>query len=413
MSITIDLLEDISRKYGESFYLLDSKQFEDNFEELQKSFRDIYPNTYIAYSYKTNYTPKLCKLVNKHGGYAEVVSDMEYKLARKVGVKPQNIIFNGPYKNEDAVEKLLIDGGTVNIDSNYELEVVRKIAENHPNKIVTVGIRCNFDINDSVISRFGFDVDGEDFINALNSLRQISNINIQGLHCHFATRRLETFYTRAEKMLELTNKYFDETPDYIGLGGGLFGKMNRSLSDQFSTLVPSYSEYAAVVAGQFRDFYQNKEISKQPKLVIEPGSAIVGDVMKFVAQVINIKDIRGKKIATVSGSIYNVNPTLNQKNLPITIYHNKNNINAQQDYVNLDFGGYTCIESDYLYKGYTGQLAIGDYVVFENVGSYSIVLKPPFILPNFAIIDYNSQINSVELIKRRENPEDIFMTFEF
>lgn len=40
-------------------------------------------------------------------------------------------------------------------------------------------------------------------------------------------------------------------------------------------------------------------------------------------------------------------------------------------------------------------------------------LKPPFIFPNCAIIEYNSKSKSYEIIKRKEDTEDIFRTFEF
>jgi len=39
--------------------------------------------------------------------------------------------------------------------------------------------------------------------------------------------------------------------------------------------------------------------------------------MKFACKVESIKNIRGKDIATVLGSIYNINPTLNKKNPPV------------------------------------------------------------------------------------------------
>ena len=64
-------------------------------------------------------------------------------------------------------------------------------------------------------------------------------------------------------------------------------------------------------------------MDQQPDLLIEPGSALVGDAMKFVAPVVSIKDIRGKAIATLLGSVYNINPTLNKKNPPITVYSEK------------------------------------------------------------------------------------------
>lgn len=413
MKLTIELLEEIGCKFGESFYILDSQQFAENYQELLTAFRDIYPNSQIAYSYKTNYSPKLCKLVNQYGGLAEVVSDMEYKIALKVGVKHQNIMFNGPYKNADAVKQLLLNGGTVNIDSNYDLKIILDIAEQYPENKLSVGLRCNFDVNDGITSRFGFDVAGKEFADAIDVIRQTSNLKLIGLHCHFATRSIDTWPARAEGMLNLVQTYFPEPPAFISLGGGIFGKMGESLKAQFETSIPSYAEYASAVATKFRNHYVHVDPSKQPKLIIEPGSALAGDAMKFAAKVVNIKDVRGKKIATLLGSIYNINPTLNKKNPPIAVYHSEDNSSKQQFYADLDFGGYTCIESDYLYRGFNGNLAVGDYVVFDNVGSYSIVLKPPFILPNFPIVDVDSEKNSIELIKHQESFEDLFKTFKF
>ena len=54
--------------------------------------------------------------------------------------------------------------------------------------------------------------------------------------------------------------------------------------------------------------------------------------------------------------MYNINPTLNKKNPPLEIYVNKNEKVIKQDF---DFAGFTCIEGDYLYKGYSGNLSIG------------------------------------------------------
>lgn len=407
MKLNISTINSIAGLYGDSFYILDSKQFAINYLELEKSFRDIYPNSYIAYSYKTNYIPKLCKLVNELGGYAEVVSDMEYEIAKRVGVKSEKIIFNGPYKNKNAVEELLLSGGTVNIDSEYELPFIVDIANRNINKILNVGIRCTFDINDGVISRFGFDIDSDDFLKTLDLLKKYKNINLVGVHCHFATRTIDTWMTRAEGMISLVEKYFNKTPQQIDLGGGLFGKMSEFLKEQFDSYIPNYNEYANVAATVIAKHFTKEE---KPMLFIEPGSALVGDSMKFVSKVVNIKNNRGKPIATLLGSIYNINPTLNKKNPPITIFSNGG---EQKEYVNLDFGGFTCIESDYLYRGYSGKLAVNDYVVFDNVGSYSVVLKPPFILPNFAIVDYNDELNKVQLIKRQETFDDLFHTFVF
>ena len=85
--------------------------------------------------------------------------------------------------------------------------------------------------------------------------------------------------------------------------------------------------------------------------------------------------------------------------------------NEQQQYENADIVGFTCIEGDVLQKNYTGGLAVGDYIVIQNCGSYSLVMKPPFILPNFAVLDING--DNVEVIKRAEVFDDLFHTFSF
>ena len=395
----------LTRQVGDAFYILDSKQFEKNFSELQSEFKKIYPNFNIAYSYKTNYTPKLCRIVNELGGFAEVVSDMEMEIALRIGVEPKNIIWNGPFKNKKKVEQLLLIGGTVNIDSEYEIDLIGDIAKKYPNHKLNIGIRCNFDVNDGVVSRFGFDIESEDFQRAVSMFKEYKNIHLIGLQCHFATRRLNTWKPRAEGMLALIDK-LGIVPEHIDLGGGLFGKMADSLKAQFDTDIPTYKQYAEEVAPVFAKHFRNTE--NKPMLLIEPGSALVGDCMRFAAKVINIKNVRGKSIATLLGSIYNINPTLNTKNPPIEVYPMGC---EQKEFTDLDFGGFTCIESDYLYRHFNGKLAKGDMVVFGNAGSYSVVLKPPFILPNFPIIDISE--GEPEIIKRGETFDDLFHTFTF
>lgn len=125
MEINKGVIAKLRAEYGDAFYLLDSEQYQKNFLELRDTFRNIYTNFNIAYSYKTNYTPKFCKIVDKLGGYAEVVSEMEMEIALRCGVKHQRIIWNGPIKNPQKLEEFLVAGGTDNIDSLDELEIVK------------------------------------------------------------------------------------------------------------------------------------------------------------------------------------------------------------------------------------------------------------------------------------------------
>lgn len=407
MHMDYNCLSALSKAYGDAFYTLDVNQFEQNYLELTNAFSSVYPHFNIAYSYKTNYIPRLGQIVNRLGGYAEVVSDMEMEVALRAGVPSDRIIFNGPYKNAEAVKKLLLDGGTVNIDSVYELENIKQIASQHSDNIINLGIRVNFAINDNVLSRFGFDVDSDDFKQALQFMKSLPNLRLVGLHCHFATRTLETWAPRAKGMLELLDR-LKLYPEHIDIGGGLYGKMADELKRQFPTRIPDYSEYAAAAAAVFADHYDAIPADKRPLLLIEPGSALVGDCMTLVTTVQSIKTVRGKPIATLLASMYNIN--MGNRNPPLQVVMNPDVEHKQ--YVNLDFAGFTCIESDYLYRGYTGSLAVGDYVILTNVGSYSIVFKPPFILPNFAIIEIMDE-GSVETVKRAETFDDLFQTYVF
>lgn len=407
MELNYNILNDIGRNHGDAFYLLDTEQFELNFHELLKAFRKFYPETYIAYSYKTNYTPRLCRMVDDMGGYAEVVSDMELEIARRIGVPYSKVHFNGPVKNIEAVREVILGGGIVNLDDYVEVPAITELAAQHPDMTINVGLRCNFQINDGTLSRFGFDVEKKEFSELVAHLNGIGNIRIAGLHCHFASRRGETWKPRAEGMCKLVDELCTEMPDHVDLGGGLFGKMKNSLKAQFGMHIPTYKEYAQEAAKTIAEHFG--ECKNQPKLFIEPGSALVGDAMRFAARVKSIKDIRGKKIATLMGSIYNINPTLNKKNPPITVMHDETL--STSEYADLDFAGFTCIESDYLYRGYNGPLSIRDFVVFENVGSYSVVLKPPFILPNFPVLELKE--GKAEIIKRQETFDDLFHTYTF
>lgn len=402
MMLNYARLDQISREYGDSFYLLNSSLYEDNYCKMLDAFQKYYPNTHIAYSYKTNYIPKLCRIIQRLGGYAEVVSEMEMELALSLGVESVNIYYNGPYKKENYIEKLMLGEGYLNIDADYEIAIVSKIAERHRDREFVVGVRYNMDIGQDVPSRFG--IPKEDLKCAIERLNRIPNLRVTGLHCHLPFRSPDSFQARMKDLKELL---FGEMKgyvwSYISLGGGYMGEVSDELAGQFSFAPPKYEDYAKIVAGQMAELYQNH--AEKPKLIIEPGSALAANTMCFVTRVVNIKKVRGKAIATLTGSTYNINPSVKSIKRPITVYSDK----GQEQYEDLDMAGYTCIESDYLYKNYSGSLSVGDFVVFHNVGSYSIVMKPPFILPDVPILEFEN--GSLCLIRKSQSIERVFMDF--
>lgn len=408
--LTYEKLNSLAAHFGSSFYLLNSRQFERNYTELKAAFCTYYPHFNIAYSYKTNYIPRLCQLVDKLGGYAEVVSEMELTLALRCGVKPERIIWNGPVKQAGRMEALLLQDGVVNADSTDEVQLLCAIADAHPDRCIGVGLRCNFDVGDGVVSRFGIDAASDEFAQALAALKQrTQNMRLVSLHCHFANRSASYWPARVEGMLRIVDRVSGQLgylPERVDLGGGMYGKMADSLKSQFSSSIPDYPAYAAIAAAAFANHF--KGVQHPPELLVEPGSALAGDVMKYVTRVNSIKTVRKKTFATLTGSQKNI--SMSGVNPPIEVF----NIPAQDTlHSDVDMVGYTCIESDVLYRGYCGALSAGDYVVFGNCGSYSIVMKPPFIQENVPVIDICQSYEHPELIKRSECFEDVFGTYCF
>ncbi len=407
MHVTKESAYGLTEKYGSPLYIFDENAFVENYKKLLSSFRAIYPKYNIAYSYKTNYTPYICKLVKTLGGYAEVVSDMEYQLAKKIGYDSKSIIFNGPVKG-DALYTQLDEGGVVNVDNLDELSSIITYAKLHKDKNFELAFRVNIDIDQGFVSRFGIDADNGDLDFAF-SAAAIDNISVVGIHCHIGrSRGLPAWKNRVDIMLGLVDKFFDKPPRFIDLGSGMYSIMEPSLAEQFGNDIPTYDDYASFVAEAFANKYGALPYEQQPELISEPGTTVISGYMSFLTKVLSIKKVKGKNIATFDGSIGNMGDICRLKKLPISVF---SKTDGCSEYENIDFVGYTCLEHDVMYKDYSGELGIDSVVEFRNVGSYSNVFKPPFISPGCAMVAVSER--GERLIKRRETAEDIFKTYEF
>lgn len=409
--ISKNVINEIIGEYQTPFYIFEQKSFEDNYKHLLNVFRNVYPKYQIAYSYKTNYTPFICKCVKELGGYAEVVSDMEYTLAKRLGYKNQHIIYNGPCKGPLLKEHIL-SGGLFNIDSEDEALEIIEVANANPHVDIQVGIRVNSDIGAGYISRFGLELGSETFERVVSLLKQCRNIHLAGLHCHISRARgLEPWKKRIENLLYVADCYFDNIPDYINVGSGMFGEMDESLASQFGNNIPSYEDYAEVVGGAMAKHYRNCE--KKPILFSEPGTTVVAKYLSLITKIIQTKIINGKRFATVDSSYYNAGEICLMKELPYYVIEANSQKGKKTNHIGkTDIMGYTCLEQDCIYRDLEHNVSAGDIIVFGNVGGYSIVSKPPFIQPNCRVLCYTSDSKVIE-IKREESFDDVFETFIF
>jgi diaminopimelate decarboxylase len=402
----------IRSEIGSCFYLANTEQFIENYHLLLNAFQRYYSKTKIAYSYKTNYLPSFCKAVLNNGGFAEVVSSMEAELALRIGVPPEKIFFNGPFKDKIYLQQFLRLGGTVNIDSFEELLQIIEISKNLKSKC-SVGLRCNFNIFDGTVSRFGFDAEDNTIRKVLNRILTEPYLDFTGLHCHFASRTQESWKNAAIQMCAfistLTTKQ-KKSLKYVSLGGGLHGDMHQDLRNQFSQSIPSFEDYAAVSARAFSMCVEENQLG-DVTLIIEPGTALSANALEFITEIQAIKSIRGEVYVTTNGSSFNLGTAKSNVNLPFEII-NFSSKDHMVDLENAKVVGYTCIESDILNSSFSGSAAVGDLIVFKEAGSYSIVMKPPFILPNVAIVEIDAFGDQYKILKRPETFMDIFSSYD-
>ncbi len=411
--MTYNEIKKIESVADSPFYLFNKEAFTDNFDNITKAFGSRYEKFIIGYSFKTNYIPYLCNIISQKGGFAEVVSRLEYDLALKIGFDPKNIIFNGPVKYYEDIHVSLDNQSIVNLDSWPEVDHVNKYAAGHPDKLVEVGIRINIDLSDSSgtsrvhgsikVSRFGFSAEKQQIKKLIQSLNP--NVRIISLHGHTTSidRSVWCYEKTTETLCNAAKEYWPDTVRHINIGGGIYGYIPPEYR---WAETPSFDDYAEGVCDILKaDEWVNKQ---KPFLVLEPGIAMAANTMSFVTKVVSVKNIRGKVFVTVDGSAFNTKPTFHGHNMPHEIV--KRADTDQTETYNVV--GSTCMEKDCLLTDITNKkLHQGDYIIFGNTGAYTVVFTPPFI--NVAPAVVVKENKDYKLIRKRQNPEDMFRDYYF
>lgn len=387
------------------FYLFDEEGFRDNIARLLSAFRAYWPEYTPAYSFKTNYSPAICTPARECGCLAEVVSDMEYTLAKRLGYRDNEIIYNGPYKGRLS-EELFLGGGFLNLDSYDETLRICALAASYPKKTFSVGLRIHLDLGAGFVSRFGMEVDSDELRNSIKAIKSCPNLKLGGLHCHIkAPRDPESWHRRAEVMIAAADRYIDGVPEYFSLGSGMVPGRYDQTAEEYAEFKPSWKDFAEALFAPFTARYGRS--GRRPRIFTEPGRALITRYVSLFAKVDNIKQVQGRVLATTDGSFQNMGEMCTMARVPVRRYPAGD---GGAYYDKLDIMGYTCLEQDVMYPAYAGNLAVGDILEFPNVGGYSIVYKPQFMIPQCAM--YAKQPDgSLRTLMRAETFDDVFSRF--
>lgn len=293
--------------YGSPLFVISEDRLRENARQLLRSFSRRYPHVRLGWSYKTNYLGAVCNALHQEGAWAEVVSVFEYERARSLGVPGERIIFNGPFKPREILERAVAEGAYIHIDHLDELYSLEDVAR-QADKEVDVAIRLNFDTGyTEPWSRFGFNVESGQAMDAAWRIANSSNLRLTGLHSHIGTFVLDprAYAAQVRIMCGFMNAIEDKTNcriDKIDIGGG-FASHNalQGIYLPPEQVVPSIDQYAEAVCDALSECTHQRaaEGRERPTLVLETGRAVVDDAEVLICSVVANKRLPDGRRAVV------------------------------------------------------------------------------------------------------------------
>jgi diaminopimelate decarboxylase len=392
---------DLVEKFGSPLFVISEKKIRQNQRNAVRIFKTRYPKVQFAWSYKTNYLSAVCSVFHQENSWAEVVSEFEYDKARKLGIKGENIIFNGPDKSRNALLKAIKEKAKIHIDHFDELYEIIELCDTEKLK-AKVAIRINMDVGVyPKWDRFGFNYENGESWQAIKRIVTNKNLELIGLHTHIGTYMMSTeaYRIAASKLAGLARsikEQFDIVLEYIDLGGG-FASHNTLLGQYLPAeeVIPSIEQFAeAISSGLFELNFKNDEL---PLLILETGRALIDDAGFLISSVLANKRLSdGKKALIIDAGV----------NILFTGFWYKHKITPAQDSglhtEESAIFGPLCMNIDVVRESITlPLLKKGDKIVIEYVGAYDMTQWMQFITlrPNVVMI---MEDGSVELIRKSE-----------
>ncbi|NOX84993.1 MAG: diaminopimelate decarboxylase [Chlorobi bacterium] len=395
-------VKDLINEHGSPLFVISEKSVRDNIRNARKAFETRYPKVQFAWSYKTNYLDAVCRTFHQEGSWAEVVSGFEYDKAIHNGVDGSKIIFNGPDKTEDDLEKAIKNNSLIHIDHLDELYTVRKLAERMDIK-AQVAIRVNMDTGIYPMwDRFGFNYENGQAWDALNKIMRSDVMELVGLHTHIGTFMLSpnAYAVAAGKMADLAigirDKYGHEI-QYIDMGGGFASQNNLKGAYLPGTDInPTIDDFAEAITSALIN--SNFKPEKLPLLILETGRALIDDAAYLLGTVISNKRLSDGRRSTILDIGVNV--------LFTSFWYDHKITPAQpftQHTEDTVVYGPLCMNIDVIRENISLPLLNkGDHVVIQNVGAYNMTQWMQFITlrPRIVMIDLEG---NVHVVREREN----------
>lgn len=404
---TVDLAADL----GTPLYIYDEATLRGMCRAFVGEFTSRYPKTTVAYASKAFINPALAVLAGEEGLGLDVVSGGELAVARAVDFPMERVYFHGNNKTPDELRMALDAGiGRIVVDGLYELELLDELAASagrkqeimlrlspgvdpHTHAKTTTGI---------LDSKFGISIDTGDAERAVRQALASRNLDLVGLHCHLGSPifELEPYAIAIDAMLTFAAGFKSEGLELreFSPGGGF------AIGYVTSQLPPPIADYADVITRTLTARSRDLGLG-EPRLVIEPGRAIVGRAGVALYTVGAVKDIPTvRKYVSLDGGMGdNIRPAMYDAVYEAVV---ANRMTERPD-ENVTLVGKFCESGDYLIRDITLPcMEQGDVVAIPSSGAYApsmasnynLNARPPIVLVNDG---------AFRMIRRRETYEDM------
>jgi diaminopimelate decarboxylase len=400
------LIPELIERYGSPLFVFSQKAIVERYRELKEALTRRYPKVRIAWSYKTNYLDGICKVFHREGAWAEVVSIFEYEKARHLGIAAERIHFNGPYKTEPVLERVLPAGAIVHIDNFDELAACEKVAARH-GITPKVALRINLQAGSAPQwGRFGFNLESGQAQDAVLRLLAGGKLLLAGLHCHIGTFILDPqcYRDAASKLAGLANEIRERhgvVLDFLDLGGGFASR--NTLKEMYmpgEQAAPPFSRYAEAIADGLSEL--RAPARELPTLVLETGRALIDEAGYLITSVLAEKRLSDGRRALVADAGVNV---------LFTSFWYKHDVVPVRPKTGTPeptvIYGPLCMNIDVVRDNIMlPPMDVGEQLVFRHVGAYNVTQWMQFITYRPAVVMVGTD-GRHELLRRAENLETI------
>lgn len=407
LQIDINSANNLAAQFGTPLFMMDEKGMLNRFHTFQHAIKQRYSHSLIAVSYKTNFLKGLLTLLHNEGAHAEVVSGIEYTVAKEIRSPGQKIVFNGPMKTQNELIEAIKDNAIINCDHEDEIFRIEQLAKIMQRK-VSIGIRIYFQKKDNSWNRFGFcvqkDLSDQSTINLIKRIIESPHLKLAGLHTHIGTniRELHHFSQLGQYLNEFATalkKKFHIELDWIDVGGGLAGispyiKENRIEPHP----LPDLEAYTDAIINPLLPYLHS--LPSRPLLIFEPGRTLFEAYGALLTRVIGRrpKDADGLRAYVCDAGI-NTLSTSYVYDFPIHVFSDTKPHKKTQLF------GPTCNQQDHIHSPIVlPNLKPDDLILFYGIGSYCMAFSYSFIRFRPGVILWRGS-NHSEWLRKQETLE--------